>query len=564
MTSVLHLALVAADHLGDVLAAEVGVGGLGEAAEDRRLGAEVGLGRRVGDGGGRVVVDDPGLALEGERADHQVHRQLLVVAPEGAEDLGVAVRLRVPDEAEPGRVVLVEVDLLGAGGVDDLLAVPAQAEVDGEVGADRPAVLGVDGGVFVLRRGEQGRDRGVVDGRRGGGPVEVAVDRLVEGAEEDVHPLAAGHPLDDVGALLLVVEPELDRVVAGEAGGRAAVEVALEALLLDQPEAAGLEEVARHVAVLDGVAGAARRPHRVLLLVAGDLGGDRPRRVEDPLVAQGVVVAAELLRSEVGERVAVELVLVVVDRPGVVAGVLEERADQRLVLRQVESELGGAEIAVALRFHHLAGLGAGGELAAQGVGDPVVGGEKPEAVLDQVAADVGAVVLLGEALDGAAGGHHRLGRRLQRVVVVVAEGVAAELVAARLGDDVDDAAGGLAVLGLVAAGLDVDLLDELEVQLLALEAVLGAGGVDAVDVVDVLGAGGAVDGDGGLAAVVGVGVGGDPGRHLHHRGVVAAAGQVLDVAAGEVGAQGGRGGVHRRRLVRDGDLLGRLRHAGPG
>ena len=85
---------------------------------------------------------------------------------------------------------------------------------------------------------------------------------------------------------------------------------------------------------------------------------------------------------------------------------------------------------------------------------------------------------------------------LQRVVVVVAEDVAVELVAARLRDHVDDAAGRAAVLGLVAAGLDVDLLDELEVELLALEAVLGAGRVDAVDVERVLGAGRAVDGDG--------------------------------------------------------------------
>jgi hypothetical protein len=81
-----------------------------------------------------------------------------------------------------------------------------------------------------------------------------------------------------------------------------------------------------------------------------------------------------------------------------------------------------------------------------------------------------------------------------------------ELVAAGLGDDVDDAAGRAPELRFVAAGLDVDRLDELEVELLALEAVFGAGGVDAVDVEDVLGAGRAVDGDRRLRGVLRVGV----------------------------------------------------------
>ena len=103
--------------------------------------------------------------------------------------------------------------------------------------------------------------------------------------------------------------------------------------------------------------------------------------------------------------------------------------------------------------------------------------------------------MLREAADGAVGRDDRLRVRLQRVAVVVAEDVAVELVAARLRDDVDDAAGGAAVLGLVAAGLHVHRLDELEVELFALEAVLGVRGVDAVDVEGVLRAGRAVDGD---------------------------------------------------------------------
>jgi hypothetical protein len=81
-----------------------------------------------------------------------------------------------------------------------------------------------------------------------------------------------------------------------------------------------------------------------------------------------------------------------------------------------------------------------------------------------------------------------------------------ELIAARLGNHVDDAAGGAPVLGLVAAGLDVDLLDELEVELLALEPVLHARGVDAVDEIRVLRARRAVDGDRVLVGVVLTGV----------------------------------------------------------
>ena len=106
--------------------------------------------------------------------------------------------------------------------------------------------------------------------------------------------------------------------------------------------------------------------------------------------------------------------------------------------------------------------------------DPIVRAEEPETVLHEKSAEVGSVVeplAVGNAhLDRArvSGRELLLGRRARRVVVD--EAVAVELVAAGLRDDVDDAAERAAVLGLVAAGLDLDLLHELVVDRLALDA----------------------------------------------------------------------------------------------
>src|SRR5204863_573028 len=75
----------------------------------------------------------------------------------------------------------------------------------------------------------------------------------------------------------------------------------------------------------------------------------------------------------------------------------------------------------------------------------------------------------------------------------VAEHVAVELVAPRLRDDVDDPAGRASELGLVAAGLDLDLLDELVVDDLALDSAVDLVRVDSVDHEHVLRGGRAVD-----------------------------------------------------------------------
>jgi len=57
---------------------------------------------------------------------------------------------------------------------------------------------------------------------------------------------------------------------------------------------------------------------------------EQPGAGENPLVAQRIILAAEAPQPLVGERIAVERVLRVIDRPGVVPRILEEAADQRL------------------------------------------------------------------------------------------------------------------------------------------------------------------------------------------------------------------------------------------
>src|SRR5262249_46362597 len=80
-------------------------------------------------------------------------------------------------------------------------------------------------------------------------------------------------------------------------------------------------------------------------------------------------------------------------------------------------------------------------------------------------------------------------------VVVVPEDSAVELVPAGLRDHVDHAAGVATFLGLVAAGLDFDFLNELVVDVFALDALDDVRGVDTVDDETVLGRGRAVDRD---------------------------------------------------------------------
>ena len=80
-----------------------------------------------------------------------------------------------------------------------------------------------------------------------------------------------------------------------------------------------------------------------------------------------------------------------------------------------------------------------------------------------------------------------------RAALPVEQRVAVIVVGAALGDDVDHAAGRAAVLRGVAAGLHLDFFDEVDDDVLARQAALQVGRLDAVDDVAVLAGARAVD-----------------------------------------------------------------------
>src|SRR4029453_6652380 len=129
--------------------------------------------------------------------------------------------------------------------------------------------------------------------------------------------------------------------------------------------------------------------------------------------------------------------------------------------------------------------------------DAGVCAEEPKPTLADEAPDVPSVVeppAVGHAHLGDArvsGLEPPLGRGVRGVVIH--EGIAVKLIPARFGDDVDDASKSPAVLGLIAARLDFDLLDELVVDGFALNAFVDVGRVDAIDDPAVFGRGRAID-----------------------------------------------------------------------
>ncbi len=151
--------------------------------------------------------------------------------------------------------------------------------------------------------------------------------------------------------------------------------------------------------------------------------------------------------------------------------------------------------------------------------------------------------------------------RAEALVVEVPEHVPVELVAAGLGDHVDHAAGIAAVLRLVAARLDLDFLDELPVEGLALEPLDDVGRVDAVDQEQILRRGRTVNRDRERAALGLANVRLHAGLREHDRRVVATERQLLHHLGRVAGAGRGRSRVHERRLTGHGDgFLGRDLH----
>jgi hypothetical protein len=125
--------------------------------------------------------------------------------------------------------------------------------------------------------------------------------------------------------------------------------------------------------------------------------------------------------------------------------------------------------------------------------------EEPELVLDDVAAErrseIADVVEVARAGDDGTCGGHRLGATLQGSGSERPPDAPVELVAARLGHAADRAARRAAVLGHVAAGDDVDLVEELDGERTSENSVGGVVHREPIDQVRALGRGRAVDRD---------------------------------------------------------------------
>ncbi len=330
------------------------------------------------------------------------------------------------------------------------------------------------------------------------------------------------HAVRDAGVTAGLLEAEA--VIRGRGKGRdAVVHVAVEVAAAD----------AEQGVVAEGQVG---------------VGRDRIVRVG---VAEVVVVARGVGGGGVG-------LVGRVDHGIAAALVLEQVHDEAGPGPQVLEGLGGhLEGGVPARLGPVVGVGPR-DLLDGHVHDPVPledarreGPEEPQAVLDDVAAEQepGLVGVLGVLADvlvvGVVAGQGVVGEVERQPVAalpfqararIVADDLAVEGVAAGAGDDVDDAADRAAVLGVIAGGLELDLLGEIEDHVLLARPAVEVRGVRAVDEKNVLGPRGAVDGDAVEEVVLAL----DP-RQDGHQGVEAAAlGQGVeglgrqDLAAGRV------------------------------
>jgi len=249
-----------------------------------------------------------------------------------------------------------------------------------------------------------------------------------------------------------------------------------------------------------------------LVLVEHAASGGDQEVVADRVIGAGVGAPVGIIESEI--------------RPGIVgavgAGALGQVAFERKVvideatgnpqaLEGLGRDLGGAVKPFFFRNVIAAGyrrILLPFDVPFHGVKNRQERSEEPQAVLEDVAAEVesgfdpadlvlavevlvvdvlgaGAVELLAQgvalfAREGGAG--------------IVADQFAVIVVAAGAGDDVQHAADGAAVLGLVAGSLHLDFFDELEGRGLSLAAPVEIGNIHAVNVELVLGTRGAVDG----------------------------------------------------------------------
>ena len=251
----------------------------------------------------------------------------------------------------------------------------------------------------------------------------------------------------------------------------------------------------------------------------------------------------------------------------------EHRSDDRRALQDVERQLSGVLVLEVADRELLVRARTRDRLQVLVDLDAVVRAEEPDLVLHDEPAEVRAELLAHVLRQEVVRPERRLldvalpaeVRRLDDLdvgahagIVVVTERAAVELVSTRLRDDVDDAARVAAVLGLVAARLHLDFLDELVVDVLALEALDDVRRVDAVDQEQVLRRRRPIDRDRQRTALRLAEVRLHARLREHDVRVVAADRQLVDDLGAVVAPLRRRRHVDERRLARD-RHLGRRR-----
>ena len=396
----------------------------------------------------------------------------------------------------------------------------------------------------LARRAEAGRSRVRAAG--------IHADELLPGVVRIVR----GDVLDPVAAHL--------QLVVSEIGGEASVVVLALSLVVAEVSADSAEA---HKGWVEGVVGGdgavedrdpapIERFEAELVVVPRGLQRQHAEGPEELVEPPRVVLRADVVTAREGVRVGSGRC-----EDGAVADfrIPEVRPDERRALDDVPGQLPGEEVEEVLLVEVLVVDGRrrlGNAVAV--VVDAVVRREEPEVVLDEEAAHVRAVVELLHVLEGrvelvSTRRVERLGAERGRAQV--AEHVAVELVAPRLRDDVDDPAGRASELGLVAAGLDLDLLDELVVDDLALDSAVDLVRVDSVDHEHVLRGGRAVDREREPPALRVAGVLVDARLKLHDARVVSTERQLLHDLRRVVGAARRVRDVDDRRLPADHDLF---------
>ena len=434
---------------------------------------------------------------------------------ERSEHLQAGVAENVKDETQAGGQLVAPAEVVGddlanfgiIGEQRYLFRFGAQAGVHGKTVADRPGILQVEGHAV---------GRGILDlhAERSAHFIVAVLAQVVHrhrGTRDLIGELAAdaqqdhgyGGGLVDVVDQLDVLEAGFPGVLAGQAHEEVGVDVGAVAFVLNaghfvesapivvcpilrlgrrcrptQPLVSGVikmidksagrfenglgvfEEMAaagRHQQVVaDGIVEVARcRPGRQVAAVSGPFGVDIGRAVT------------------FGQRAAP--FVVVVDEAGAHAQIFGR------LRGQLDLEVDGGVFLVVNGWGRPLSIP---EDVAVGIDlDRQERAEEPEFVLDDIAAKVQTAFKTGEAflavhifVVDVLGDCRFVRVEAQHVTRFAAEGAAAivthyvavEFVAARAGDDVDDAAQRTAELGLVARGLDLDFVDEVEGHLHAL------------------------------------------------------------------------------------------------